>query len=111
MINYYRDKVPNKTSLCKPLHRFTSNKITFTWFPNDTAALKAIQQAFAEAVLLAFPDFDDPFDLYADTSGTQIGGMIMQRVKLWLSTQNPHQASIQIHFHRARTAIYRGAPA
>ena len=63
MINYYRDMVPNKTSLCRPLHWFTSNKVPFTWLPSDTAAFKAIQEAFAEAVLLAFPDFDKPFDV------------------------------------------------
>ncbi|KAG6611434.1 Pol Polyprotein [Phytophthora cinnamomi] len=33
MINYYRDMVPNKTTLCKPLHRFTSTKVPFTWLP------------------------------------------------------------------------------
>ncbi|POM64616.1 Gag-pol fusion protein [Phytophthora palmivora] len=27
IINYYRDMVPNKTTLCKPLHRFTSSKV------------------------------------------------------------------------------------
>ena len=82
MINYYRDMVPNKTSLCRPLHRFTSNKVPFTWLPSDTAAFKAIQEAFAEAVLLAFPDFDKPFDVYADAIGTQPGGIITQGAKI-----------------------------
>ena len=87
MINYYRDVVPNKTSLYKPLHRFTSNKIPFTWLPSDKVAYKAIQQAFAEAVLLAFPDLANPFDVYADSSGTQIAGKIMQGIKSLLATQ------------------------
>ena len=89
MINYYRDIVPNKTSLYKPLHRFTSSKIPFTWLPSDKVAYKAIQQAFAEAVLVAFPDFDKPFEVYSDASGTQIGGMIMQGTNSLLATQNP----------------------
>ncbi|POM80135.1 Gag-pol fusion protein [Phytophthora palmivora] len=68
MINYYRDMVPNKTTLCKPLHRFTSSKVPFTWLSSDTEAFRAIQRAFAEAVLLAFPDFEKPFHLYADAT-------------------------------------------
>ncbi|GMF14429.1 unnamed protein product [Phytophthora fragariaefolia] len=74
MINYYRDMVPNKATLCKPLNRLTSSKVTFTWLPSDTKAFRAVQRAFAEAVLLSFPDFEKPFDVYADASGTQVGG-------------------------------------
>ncbi|GMF30837.1 unnamed protein product [Phytophthora fragariaefolia] len=82
MINYYRDMVPNKTTLCKPLYRFTSSKVPFTWLLSDTSAFQAIQRAFAEAVLLSFPDFEKPFDVYADASGTKLGGIIMQGVKI-----------------------------
>ncbi|POM71778.1 Gag/polymerase/env Polyprotein [Phytophthora palmivora] len=35
IINYYRDMVTNKTTLCKPLHRFTSSKVPFTWLPME----------------------------------------------------------------------------
>ncbi|OWY95653.1 LOW QUALITY PROTEIN: Pol Polyprotein [Phytophthora megakarya] len=81
MINYYRDMVPNKTTLCQPLHSFDT-KVPFTWLPSDTAAFHAIQQAFAEAVLLSFPDFDKPFHVYADASGLQLGGIIMQEERI-----------------------------
>lgn len=94
MINYYRDMVPNKTTLCKPLHRLTSSKVPFTWLSSDTEAFRAIQRAFAEAVLLSFPDFEKPFDVYADASGTQLGGLIMQGVKIlacYSRSLNKHQ--------------------
>ena len=70
--------VPTKTALCQPLHRLTSAKIPFTCLSSDTDAFRAIQRAFAEAVLLSFPDSDKVFQLYADASGTQLGGIIMQ---------------------------------
>lgn len=82
MINYYRDMVPSKTTLCKPLHRFTSSKVPFTWLHSDTETFRTIQRAFAEAILLYFPDFDKPFQLYADASGTQPGGLVVQETKI-----------------------------
>ncbi|GMF24805.1 unnamed protein product [Phytophthora fragariaefolia] len=54
--------------------------VPFTWLTSDTSAFQATQRAFAEAVLLSFPDFE-AFDVYADASGTQLGGIIMQGVK------------------------------
>ncbi|GMF14413.1 unnamed protein product [Phytophthora fragariaefolia] len=39
-------------------------------------------RAFAEAVLLSFPDFEKPFDVYADASGTQVGGLVMQGIRI-----------------------------
>ncbi|OWZ03089.1 Pol Polyprotein [Phytophthora megakarya] len=62
MINYYRDMIPNKTTLCKPLHRFTSSKVPFTWLPN--------------------------------ASGSQLGGVIMQGIKIlacYSRSLNKHQ--------------------
>ena len=77
MINYYSDMNSNKTAVCKPLYRFTSDRVPFTWLPSDTKGFHDIKRAFAEAVLLAFPNFKEPFHVYSDASGTQIGGMIM----------------------------------
>ena len=74
--------IPNKTAVCKPLYRFTSAKVPFTWLPSDTKAFHDIKRAFEEAVLLAFPNFKKPFHVYADASGTQIGGLIMQGNKI-----------------------------
>uniref|UniRef100_A0AAV1TBR0 Reverse transcriptase domain-containing protein n=1 Tax=Peronospora matthiolae TaxID=2874970 RepID=A0AAV1TBR0_9STRA len=96
MINYYRDMVPNKTTLCQPLNRFTSAKVPFEWLPSDTEAFHAVQKAFAQAVLLAFPDFEQPFHVYADASGKQICGIIMQRNQIlacYSRSLNKHQVN------------------
>ncbi|KAG3059970.1 hypothetical protein PI124_g23063 [Phytophthora idaei] len=69
-------------TLCKPLHRVTSAKVPVTWLPSDAKAFRAIQRGFVEAVLLSFPDFEKPFDVYADASGIQLGGPIIQGVKI-----------------------------
>ncbi|GMF42177.1 unnamed protein product [Phytophthora fragariaefolia] len=94
MINYYRDMVPNKTTLCKPLNRLTSSKVPFTWLPSDTKAFRDIQRTFAVAVLLSFPEFEQPFHIYADASGTQPGGINIQGSKIlacYSRSLNMHQ--------------------
>ncbi|POM80849.1 Retrovirus Polyprotein [Phytophthora palmivora] len=80
MINYNRDMVPNKTTLSAPLNRFKNSKVPFTWLQRDTDAFNAIKKVFAKAVLLAFPDFEKPFLVFADASGKQVGGIIMQQI-------------------------------
>ena len=45
-------------------------------------------------MLLRFPDFDLPFHLFADASGKQLGGIVMQENKIlacYPRTLNKHQ--------------------
>ncbi|POM74152.1 Gag/polymerase/env Polyprotein [Phytophthora palmivora] len=94
MINYNRDMVPNKTTLCAPLNRFKNSKVPFTWLQRDTDAFNAIEKVFAKAVLLAFPDFEKPFHVYADASGKQLGDIIMQQIYIlacYSRTLSKHQ--------------------
>ena len=86
--------IPNKSALCAPLNRITSSKIALTRLQSDTYAFRAVQKAFAEAVLLAFPDFDLPFHVYADASGKQLGGIVMQEneiIACYSRTLHKHQ--------------------
>ena len=82
MLNYYRDMIPGKASLCAPLNKLTSKNVPFTWTNVHKEAFKKTKRAFAQAVLLSFPDFEKPFDVYADASGLQLGGIIMQDAKI-----------------------------
>ena len=61
MLNYYRNMIPSKTTVCKPLYLFTSAKELFKWLPRDMKSIQNIKRVFAEAILLAFPNFKDPF--------------------------------------------------
>ncbi|GMF59596.1 unnamed protein product [Phytophthora fragariaefolia] len=76
MIAYYREMAPNKSAMAARLNRLTSKNIPFTWTPEDAAAFQEIKAALARNVWLAFPDFN--FHVFADASGQQIGGAIMQ---------------------------------
>jgi hypothetical protein len=78
MITYYRDMVPNKSALTARLNRLTSKNCPFTWTPEDSAAFVGIKIALARSVWLAFPDYSRRFHVFADASGHQIGGIIVQ---------------------------------
>ena len=51
------------------------------WLSRGTETFLAVQKAFAQVVLLAFPDFDISFHVHADASGNHIGN-IMKRNKV-----------------------------
>ncbi|GMF28721.1 unnamed protein product [Phytophthora fragariaefolia] len=78
MISYYREMVPNKSALAARLNRLTSKNVPFVWTPEDGEAFRNIKTAPARNVWLAFPDCSRNFHVFADTSGCQIGGVIVQ---------------------------------
>ncbi|GMF57006.1 unnamed protein product [Phytophthora fragariaefolia] len=78
MISYYRDMVPNKSTLTARLNRLTSKNCPFTCTPEDSAAFNSIKTALAQSVWLDFPDYSRRFHVFADASGHQIGRIIVQ---------------------------------
>lgn len=78
MISYYREMVPNKSALTAQLNRLTSKNVPFVWTPEVAAAFQDIKTALAHNVWLAFPDYSRTFHVFADASGRQIGGVIVQ---------------------------------
>ncbi len=88
MINYYREMIPNKTMIANPLNKLTSKKEPFVW---TTAANKVFQQlktSFAQAVLLSFPDFTKPFNIYAEAANKLVVSLL-KITKSLLATANP----------------------
>lgn len=78
MISYYREMVPNKSALTARLNRLTSKHVPFVWTPEAVEAFRGIKTALACNVWLAFPDYNRTFFVFADASGRQIGGVIIQ---------------------------------
>jgi hypothetical protein len=48
------------------------------WDPIYQEAFGNVKGAIAKETVLAYPDFLKPFELYTDTSATQLGAMIAQ---------------------------------
>jgi hypothetical protein len=50
----------------------------FKWSPQCEEAFLTLKKLLTIALVLAQPDIKKPFDVYCDTSGMGIGGVLMQ---------------------------------
>ncbi len=77
-INYYKKLWYHRSSILAPLTAISSSKVKFVWGPEQQKAFIQIRNTIARQVLLRYPDFTQPFDIYTDASNDQIGGVISQ---------------------------------
>ena len=82
MVTYYREMIKDKAALCAPLNKLTSKNSKFLWEKKENDSFLKIKKALSEAILLNYPDYNKVFDIYADDSGKQIGGLIRQEEKI-----------------------------
>ena len=75
---YYRKFVKNFAEVAKPLYRFTSKGVKFTWEEKHEAAFQLLKTRLLEAPILAFPNFRHPFVIDTDTSETALGAVLSQ---------------------------------
>jgi len=80
LVNYYKKLYYRRSHILEPLTRISSSKTKFQtqWGPDQDAAFARIKQLMSRQVLLHFPDFTKPFDVYTDASAYQLGGVIVQ---------------------------------
>ena len=81
MINYYRDMWQQRSTLLAPLTALTSKNVPFKWEEEHTKCFDALKRAIGREVLLAYPDFNLPFEIHTDASKTQLGAVISQNGK------------------------------
>ena len=92
MIIHYRDLWEKRSHLLAPLTdlvgecgqtKATKKKGTkkkpWYWAQRHQDAFEATKIALAREVMLAYPDFTIPFDIYTDASSRQLGAVICQR--------------------------------
>jgi hypothetical protein len=92
MVQYYRDLWDKRSHLIAPLtdlvgecgqtketRRKGTKKKPFYWDTIHQEAFDAIKKALAREVLLAYPDYSSPFEIYTDASSRQLGAVITQR--------------------------------
>ena len=78
MINYYKDHIPRHSELLSPLTGLTKKNAKFSWSPECQASFDQLKHLLAKQVILAYPDFSKPFEIYTDASAKQIGAVIHQ---------------------------------
>lgn len=75
---YYRKFVAHYGLIAKPLSNMLKHN-NFVWTPPAEAAFIQLKQALASAHVLALPNFNEPFIIETDASGTGIGVVLQQQ--------------------------------
>ena len=70
-----------RSHLLAPLTELTSKKAKWRWTDVHQAAFTEVKRVIARETILAYPDFDKPFDIHTDASQIQLGAVISQEKK------------------------------
>jgi hypothetical protein len=96
-MNFYRQLWYHQSHIITPLAAITSDKAKWVWGPEQKKAFKEIRNTISHQVLLRYPDFSKPFDIFRDASDYQLGAVIAQ--ESWpiafYSKKTLHNATIQ----------------
>jgi hypothetical protein len=89
MVQYYRDMWAKRSEMLAPLSdlvgecgetKTTKNnkKSPWRWDPIHQKAFDDIKATITKEVVLAYPDFSKPFEIYTDASTKQLGAVLTQ---------------------------------
>lgn len=78
LTGYYRRYVKGYGLICRPLHDVLK-KGAFLWEDQQEKAFLELKRCMTTTLVLALPDFSEPFILETDASGMGIGAAMMQR--------------------------------
>ena len=79
MINFYRDMRQKRSEILAPLNALTSKKVKCDWKDEHQRCFDAITRVIGSDVLLAYLDFNAPFEIHTDAFKLQIGAVISQK--------------------------------
>jgi hypothetical protein len=78
LAGFYRRFVKDFSTIASPLHALSKKNAPFVWGPYQEKAFQTLKHCLTHAPLLVLPNFDKPFEVHCDASGTGIGGVLMQ---------------------------------
>ena len=78
LCDFCRDLHLRRSHLMAPLTELSSDSVPFEWKDEHQKSFEEIKKAFCKEVLLAHPNFNQPFDIHADASDCQLGSVISQ---------------------------------
>jgi hypothetical protein len=78
LINYYRDMWKQRSEILDPLTKLTSTKKPWKWTDEQQNAFDTVKKIMARETILAYPNFEIPFEVHTDASPYQLGAVISQ---------------------------------
>ena len=78
IINYYRDMWIHRSEVLSPLTSMTSKQAKWNWDAKCQKAFQEIKRIVSRETLLAYPNFNETFEIHTDASKQQLGAVISQ---------------------------------
>ena len=78
LASYFREYMPNFSSIAEPITRLTRKKELFVWGPEQQAAIAQIKHMLANEPTRRLFDPDSPVELHTDASSIGIGSILIQ---------------------------------
>ena len=82
LAGYYRRFILDLSKIAKSMTRLLQKDEKFVWTPECEAAFHTLWPLLTTAPVLAQPDIEKPFDVLCDASGTGLGCVLMQEVRV-----------------------------
>jgi hypothetical protein len=77
-VGYYRRFILNFSKIAKLMTKLLEKEAKFKWSPQCEKTFLTLKKLLTTVSVLAQFNIEKPFDVYYDTSGTGIGGVLMQ---------------------------------
>ncbi len=119
MVQNYRDMWAMHSEMLAPLTELvgecgetTATKINCTkkkpwkWESIHQQAFDNVKASIAKEVVLAYPDFTKPFEIYTDASTTQLGAVITQGNRHSILQQETFRSAIQMQCYQNQTSSH-----
>ena len=82
-VNYYRCYIENIAHIAEPLYLLTRRRMGWAWNKRCKEAFLRLRSTLArESVVLAFPNWKEPFHLETDAYGSEVGAVLGQLDKI-----------------------------
>src|SRR6266498_4846029 len=82
LAGYYRRFIANFSKISKPLTSLLQKIAKFFWSPECEEAFQTLKKLLTSAPILSQPDTLKPFDIYCDASGSGLGCVLMQDMRV-----------------------------
>jgi hypothetical protein len=78
LANYYRRFIPNFSKVAKPITELLKKGNKYVWSDACDETFRVLKKLLTTSPVLTQHDSTKSFDVYCDTSGTGLGGVVMQ---------------------------------
>nr|XP_034195197.1 uncharacterized protein LOC117611373 [Osmia lignaria] len=78
LCGYYRRFIKDFSKIAKPLSDLMKKEQKFEWSSQQQQAFEFLRNVLCEEPILQYPDFERPFNITTDASGTAVGAVLSQ---------------------------------